>query len=409
MKVAIIDSGIDLYKLYRSERHGYEAVWVQVEDLTYSAVASSDLVIIPAGTDNMLLWAKRECLRRFFDKGGWIFSFDGIFDGLFDGLKWSHTPTCYKTQEFRVCDTEYAHLLNGVPLDGLACKDGVKGWWSEGELIGERQIPLIIDNENRVIASLLPSSNGSGTLIATAAGRLPIFSSDECLASNIFFSNLLNFCERATCARSELPRETHVYVHSGNWSHRSFLASEAFGKHFSGVHWSCIDEAMLASATSIWIPWESNTRALKERWPLLEEAVHEGAALVIEDLRDHWLPGVHWHSRPVDSSWWREKRKLDIILSPEVSAVLPNLSRQSLCWHYHGVFDGPFDGIPLLTTGEGKNVLSLARPNDTRRGLILHSTLDATFEYGVGKIKETAEYINGVLEYVSRERFLERK
>ena len=39
MRVAIIDSGIDLEKLYRAERHGYEAVWIRVAEMTYSAIA----------------------------------------------------------------------------------------------------------------------------------------------------------------------------------------------------------------------------------------------------------------------------------------------------------------------------------------------------------------------------------
>ena len=396
MRVAIIDSGIDLKKLYRGERHGYEALWIEVENMTYSAIASCDLVVIPAGSDNTLLASKRDCLREFLRRGGWVFNFDGSGDGLLGGLQWVHTATNYKTQAFRAPDTEYSFLLDSVSLDDLACKEGVRGWWCEGELLGEGFVPLLVDDRGRVVASLLPPRHGSGVLVATAAGRLPIFSTDPSLAPNIFFSNLIAYF------REERQKQTgpvaHVFVHSGNWSHRSFLASEEFGAAFSGVHWACLDDAILSNAASIWIPWESNTRALKERWPLLERAVNQGATLVIEDLRDGWLPGVAWHARPVDSSWWRENRVLDLIVEPAVGRVFPHLRTRAFFWHYHGVFDGPANGVPLLKTADGKNILSVCEPTADRRGRIIVSTLDATFEYGVGKIRETADYIRAVLD-----------
>lgn len=404
MKVAIIDSGVDLYKLYKGERHGYDAVWVPVELLTFSAIGSCKLLIIPAGSDNLLLYSKKECFQQYLRRGGWIFCFDGSADGVFDGLRWEHTTTNYKTQAFHTPDNEFAYLLNDVPLDGLVCKDGIRGWWCEGELLCDSQIPLIIDDRNRVIASLLPSRNGSGVLVATAAGRLPLFSPDTSLASNIFFSNLLKYCRDFTLTHPTYLLETNVYVHSGNWAHRSFLASEKFGKNFLGVHWSCLDEAILSSCTSIWIPWESNTRALKDRWKVLENAVNQGATLIIEDLRDNWIPGVNWQSRPVDSSWWKENRQLELIITQQASVFFPNISPRAYCWHYHGVFNGPMDAVPLIKTMDGQNILSLCRPTETRRGSILISTLDATFEFGVGKIKETAEYINGVLDYVAKEK-----
>lgn len=396
MRVAIIDSGIDLEKLYRAERHGYEAVWIRITEMTYSAIASCDLVVIPAGSDSTLLSAKGDCLRTFLRRGGWVFSFDGIGDGIFGRLKWVHTPTDYKTQSFRVSNSEYSFLLDSVPLEGLVWKDGVRGWWCEGQLLGENLVPLLVDNVGRVVAALLPPRQGSGVLVATAAGRLPLFSADPSLASNIFFSNLLAYCQKE---RDKAKRPaSHILVHSGNWSHRSFLASEEFVSVFTGVHWSCLDDSILNGASSIWIPWESNISALKDRWPLLERAVNNGATLVIEDLRGSWLPGVAWYARPVDSSWWREKRGLDLIAEPTAVRVFPKLPTRAFFWHYHGVFDGPADGIPLLKTADGKNVLSVCEPTANRRGRILISTLDATFEYGVGKIRETRDYIRAVVD-----------
>lgn len=400
MRVAIIDSGIDLQKLYRGERHAYVATWVRIEQMTYSDIAACDIVVIPAGSDNSLLAAKGDCLRAFLRRGGWVFSFDGLGDGIFDGLRWVHTVANRKTQSFHVPDTAYSFLLDGVPLEGLACKDGVRGWWCEGELSGDQFVPLLVDECGRVVAALLPPRHGSGGLVATAAARLPLFSADPSLAANILFSNLLSYVQ--TQRRERTKPVTHVFVHSGNWAHRSFLKSGEFATKFTGVHWSCLDDAILDGACSIWIPWESNTRALKDRWQLLERAVKQGATLVIEDLREDWLPGVTWYARPVDSSWWRENRRLDLTAEPAVAHIFQNLPPRAFFWHYHGVFDGPSDGIPLLKTADGKHVLSVCGPTADRQGRLLVSTLDATFEYGVGKIRETGDYIRAVMELAMR-------
>lgn len=77
LRVGIIDSGIDLQKLYHGERHGYEAVWVPVEGLSFAALSGCDLVIVPTGTDNTWLSAKSDCLRHFLNRGGWVYCFDG--------------------------------------------------------------------------------------------------------------------------------------------------------------------------------------------------------------------------------------------------------------------------------------------------------------------------------------------
>jgi len=401
MKVAIIDSGIDLFKLYDAERHGYVAEWIAVESLSYDVIEQCDLVIIPAGTDNTLLYLQRVALQLFLARGGWIYCFDGPVPGLLEGVVWEHTTTRHKVQNFIASSEDYAFLLDRVSLEGLACKDGIRGWWCEGELSGSRLVPLISDMDTRVVAALLPSSQGSGVMVITAAGRLPTFSNDSSLAPNRLFSNLLAYCAAARTRQAPPSAPLHLYVHSGNWAHRSFLESEKFGSQFQGVHWSCLDEGVLSEATSIWIPWESNTRALKQCWPVFERAVNAGATLVIEDLRDNWLSGVRWHSRPVDSNWWREQRQLDLSIESPLSAVLPDLAERSCFWHYHGVFDGPSEEIVLLSASGGKNVLSLVGPTSTRKGRILLSTLDATFEFGVGKIKETADYISSMLKFVN--------
>jgi hypothetical protein len=404
LRVGIVDSGIDLQKLYRGERHGYEAVWVPVEGLSFEVLSACDLVIVPAGTDNTFLSAKRDCLRHFLNRGGWVYSFDGMTDRVFEGCGWTHSPTSYRTQSLRVVRNEFSFLLDGVLMEGLACKEGVRGWWCEGELVGNEHVPLIMDDKDRVVASIVPPRHGSGALVATAAGRLPVFSADPLLPPNVFFANLLRFCQEAKRGEKRGRGGDHLYVHSGNWAQRSFLRSDRFGAAFSGIHWSCLDELALENACSVWIPWESNTRALRGRWPLLENAVSQGASLVIEDMRDDWLPGFRWQSRPVDSSWWREGRELDLKVLPQTTRLFPDLPVRAYQWHYHGVLDCPADAVPLVTTTDAKIVLAVCAAVDSRAGVKLVGTLDATFEYGAGKIKETAAYITGVLDFLLNRR-----
>jgi len=400
LKVAIVDSGIDLKKLYDATRHGYEAVWVSAEALSFAAISGCHLLIIPTGSDATLLAAKRDCLLNFRANGGWIFCCDGVPPGILEGISWTHTPTDYKAQCFHVPDSAYAFLFDGVSLEGLAVKDGVRGWWCEGEIHSPASTTLLADERNRVIACMMPPQAGAGGVIATAAGRLPLFSPDPTLAPNVLFHNLLKYC--ACAVESDTPRDTlHLYLHSGNWAQRSFLHSDRFRGHFIPIHWSCVDDSILARACSVWIPWESNTRALRELWPRLEVAVAGGMSLVIEDLRNNWLPGFPWQQRPVDSSWWREGRSLDMQVTREATHLFPWLSDQAFAWHYHGVFDCPESAIPLVTTLDGKAILAYCpHPSGTKGGTLV-STLDATFEYGAGKIPQTATYIEGVLRFLS--------
>jgi hypothetical protein len=400
LKVAIVDSGIDLKKLYDATRHGYEAVWVSAEALSFAAISDCNLLIIPTGSDATLLAAKRDCLLNFRAKGGWIFCFDGVPTGILEGISWTHTPTDRKAQRFHVPDSTYAFLLDRVSLEGLAVKDGVRGWWCEGEIHSSASTTLLADESNRVIACLMPPQAGTGGIFATAAGRLPLFSPDPTLAPNVLFRNLLNYCGHSV--ESDTPRpKLHLYVHSGNWAQRSFVESDRFRDQFVPIHWSCVDNSILACARSVWIPWESNTRALRDLWPRLEVTVAAGATLIIEDLRNDWLPGYPWQQRPVDSSWWREGRPLDIQVKPEAFRLFPWLSDQAFAWHYHGVFDCPESAIPLVTTSDGKAILAYCPHPGGTKGGILASTLDATFEYGAGKIPQTATYIEGVLRFLS--------
>jgi len=400
LKVAIVDSGIDLRKLYDATRHGYEAVWVSAEALSFAAISDCHLLIIPTGSDATLLAAKSDCLLNFRAQGGWIFCFDGVPPGILAGICWTHTPTDYKAQRFHVPDSEYAFLMDGVTLEGLAVKDGVRGWWCEGEINSPESTTLIADERKRVIACMMPPQAGAGGLIATAAGRLPLFSPASHLAPNVLFRNLLSYCARAVESNAQREKP-HLYLHSGNWAQRSFVQSDRFRNHFTPVHWSCVDDSILAGACSVWIPWESNTRALRELLPRLEAAVAGGVSLVIEDLRNDWLPGYAWQQRPVDSSWWREGRSLDMQVTRQASRLFPWLSDQAYAWHYHGVFDCPESAIPLVTTSDGKAILAYCRHTSGATGGTFASTLDATFEYGAGKIPQTAAYIEGILRFLS--------
>lgn len=402
LRVAIVDSGIDLQKLYGGERHGYEAVWVPIEEFSYSAIAGCHLLIIPAGSDETLLAARKDCVRRFLSQGGWVFCFDGMPEGVLDGLKWVHSKTDYKRQSFRIIESDFGFLFDGVSLDGLVSKDGVRGWWCEGELIAADMVSLLKDERNRVVVAIRPPGQGAGAVVATAAGRLPLFSTDPKSSPNVLFQNLLDFCGTSESLLGTRQR-LHLYLDSGNWAHRSFLQSDAFGTRFTGMHWDCLDGTALDSVRSVWIPWESNVRALKRLWPLLDRAVSDGIALVVEDMRGDWLPGFRWEQRPVDSSWWREGRELDLVIRPEAEQLFPGLSAQAFQWHYHGVLECPESAIPLLTTRDGKTVLALCPPTNDLGGIKLVSTLDATFEYGVGKIRETATYIAGVLNLLSED------
>ena len=223
------------------------------------------------------------------------------------------------------------------------------------------------------------------------------------LAANVFFRNLLKSRSDSIKFRPDRIQEKHLYLHAGNFAHRSFLASNEFGGRFSGIHWTCLDGDLACSADSIWIPWESNATSLQRLWPTFQQAVSSGTTLIIEDLRGSWLPGVCWHPRPVDSNWWREERRLDLVTESRLSEVFPGVSERAFFWHYHGVFDGPESGTPLLKTSEGMSVLSLLQKSEWK-GQMLVSTLDATFEYGVGRIKETRDYINAVLTFADANR-----
>lgn len=399
MLVGIIDSGIDLRRLYNGARHGYEARWIPVSSISFASVADCDLLIIPTGTDFVYLQQARDILRLYRARGGWIYCLDGPAAALFDGGGWIHSPTRHSMQTLHAGAPALQFLLEDVSLDQLSCKEGVRGWWSEGELLGEELVPLVVDGDGRVIAARAPEPDGAGMLLLTAAARLPMFSDQPLLAANRLFANLLELCKRR---QPPAPRPLHLYLHSGNWAQSSFLASPRFGRRFHGVHWSMLDAALLSQSTSIWVPWESNTPALKSRWSMLEAAVIGGATLVAEDLRDNWIPGVSWESRPVDSSWWLEGRTLALRRESALSRVFGDAATTLYFWHYHGVFQTPAEAQSLVTAPDGRTILALLPPSVPSKGQMLLGTLDATFEYGAGKIPETADFIAAVLQFIEQ-------
>ena len=85
----------------------------------------------------------------------------------------------------------------------------------------------------------------------------------------------------------------------------------------------------------------------------------------------------------------------------EASHLFPWLSDQAYAWHYHGVFECPESAMPLVISSDGKAILAYCPHTGGTPGGTLVSTLDATFEYGAGKIPQTAAYIEGVLRFLS--------
>ena len=92
---------------------------------------------------------------------------------------------------------------------------------------------------------------------------------------------------------------------------------------------------------------------------------------------------------------------LDMQVTRAASRLFPELSDQVFAWHYHGVFDCPESAIPLVTASDGKAILSFRPHLGGNKGGTIASTLDATFEYGVGKIPQTEAYIDGILRFLA--------
>jgi hypothetical protein len=161
---------------------------------------------------------------------------------------------------------------------------------------------------------------------------------------------------------------------SGVYFQRGFYQDKEFSKYFASVPAEELAGIDLSQYHCLWIPRESDQRALVQHRDRLVSFLSQGGTLVsFDEVNQPWLDGLTWVHRGVDVN--------TLEVCPHW--ILEDIGPQEVRWHAHGVFKLPPGGVPLVIDQQGDAVLYL----DERTyapGRVLAGTLDPDCHTGYG-------------------------
>ncbi|CAM2068328.1 hypothetical protein SCOR_23365 [Sulfidibacter corallicola] len=172
LRAAYIDNGI----------HGLADAFPNQSYIEYTALPVGadfrpdldpyDLLVVPNGSDHVAMFAIRDAVRGFLERGGALFCFDGWFTDWVPGHTWI-CDTQKPTREVRyLVDHAPEGLMDDVNLDDLIFMNGISGWWACGYIDPAPSAQVVLrDTWNRAVV-VWDDRSTQGTLFLTASGPL---------------------------------------------------------------------------------------------------------------------------------------------------------------------------------------------------------------------------------------------
>lgn len=191
----------------------------------------------------------------------------------------------------------------------------------------------------------------------------------------------------------------------GTYFHYETLHQPPFRQYFDDlIYLPDLSATDLTQFDALVVSCRSNPKWLLACQQQLLEYLNQGGTLVIfgDCEAERWLPGVEYHSYPVNFWWWLEPEgRQDVQLENHQHSLFNALSESDLRWHYHGAYRVPEGAEVLLRHDDGYAVLADDRVSWP--GRVILTSLDPTFHHGSHFMPATTRFLHGFLPWLHQE------
>jgi hypothetical protein len=331
------------------------------------------LVIVLRSVDSEALWVRRHQFARFLDRGGVLITFGEAWTNWFPGCRWEA-----ECPEDLPAPLLVDHpLLEGITPEAVHWHTRGPRWCNHGHLVPPAGAEVLVGNQRGDAWLYIDRRTTNGVILAATNVDIDTHTFHRNSTACLLMGRVLTWAE--TEAQRSPERRLHATrkiagLFSGVNFQRGFYEDKEFGKYFASVPAEELAGIDLTQYLCLWIPRESDQRALVQHRDRLVSFLSQGGTLVsFDEVNQPWLDGLAWVHRGVDVN----------TLGVCPHWVLEGIGPQEVSWHAHGVFKLPPGGVPLIIDQQRDAVLYLDE-HTYAPGRILAGTLDPDCHTGYG-------------------------
>ena len=372
MRQALIDGGGAAHRGLQAPGRPFAGLEpIPLERLAQTELSVFDVVVVPRSCDADRLFARRHQIRRYLDCGGVLISFGELLTDWLPGARWE----AERPVDVERPPTVTNHpLLAGFGADELWWHRGPQNWCCHGHVNTSVGAEILVANADGQAWLYVDRVSTAGTIVSGSNLDLDTHAFHGDASAEVLLGRLLEWAAAEADRTAELratPSTRVAYAYSGVHFQRGLLDGP-IGRHFATVPVEELGGIDLATYAGLWIPRESDQRALHARRDRIAGYVADGGhVIVLEELDRDWLPGISWRPASIDLT------DLRMTAHPLVEALEPFESP----WHGHGVVDLPTGAEILIGTPDGGALLGTF---EIGSGRVLAGTIDADAHAGYG-------------------------
>jgi hypothetical protein len=161
-------------------------------------LSSTDVLLVPNGSDNVALSRVSGSIRTFLDRGGTLICCDGWVAPWVPGNEWV-MDNDYRTIDVRYrLVTDRFGVMNGVDADALTYRHGISGWWACGYINAASGADVILEDSWGRPIIVVDTVTTGGIIALTASGPIGPWAGHDNSPSGIAINKLYdNFLKLA--------------------------------------------------------------------------------------------------------------------------------------------------------------------------------------------------------------------
>lgn len=386
MRKALIDGGGAAHRgLQAPGRPFAELEPIPLERLAQTELSVFDVVVVPRSCDADRLFARRYQIRRYLDRGGVLVSFGELLTDWLPGAHWEAERPVDVEQPPLVMDHP---LLAGFDPDALWWHRGPRQWCCHGHVNAPVGAEILVANADGQAWLYVDRVSTAGTIVSGSNLDLDTHAFHGNVSAETLLGRIIAWAAAEadrTAALRMGPSTRVAYAYSGVHFQRGLLDGP-FGRDFAAVPVEELGGIDLSNYAGLWIPRESDQRALHaHRDRIAGYVAGGGSVIVLEELDRDWMHGVGWRAAGIDTA------DVHMATHPLVESLRPFESP----WHSHGVLDLPEGAQTLIWTPEGGALLGTF---EVGAGRVLAGTIDADAHAGYGSMLPTS-FIEAALSW----------